>query len=295
MSDAYFNHPERTAIITGAASGIGLGIAEHFAREGMAVVCADLNESGAEAVVARLTAAGYRALGLGVDITDEVSVADMTVQAIEWSGRIDTAICNAGVMVEGEILSLSLADWNHAMNINATGAFLTARAVLPHHCARSVAAPDRRRWGNAGFHRFDRGACRNEGRCRVLRSQRRCCGTHAAACRRLRWTGHPGQRRRARGHPNAVVGGAVPIPRFGRRAFPEAFGSGDCALSHLPLGNDGRDRGDRLLPRVRSIFLDYRPDHPGRWRASRTALTGSTHLSRKPERYLREGDKGAEN
>jgi len=122
----------RTAIVTGAASGIGQAIACRFAREGLAVVCADRNAEGAIALAAALTGAGHRALGVGVEITDEASVAAMVARAIDWTGRIDTAIANAGVMVQGDILSLSLADWNHAMQVNATGAFLTARAVLPH-------------------------------------------------------------------------------------------------------------------------------------------------------------------
>lgn len=51
---------------------------------------------------------------------------------MEWTGRVDTCIANAGAMIEGDILSLSLQDWNRALQVNATGAFLTARAALPH-------------------------------------------------------------------------------------------------------------------------------------------------------------------
>lgn len=123
---------QRTAIVTGAASGIGRAIAQRFAREGMAVLCADLNEDGAIALAAELTAAGHSALGIHVDVALEASVAAMAKRAVLWTGRIDTAAANAGVMVEGDILSISLADWNRALQINATGAFLTARAVMPH-------------------------------------------------------------------------------------------------------------------------------------------------------------------
>ncbi|WP_431300250.1 SDR family NAD(P)-dependent oxidoreductase [Tabrizicola sp. BL-A-41-H6] len=123
---------QRTAIVTGAASGIGRAIAQRFATEGMAVVCADLNAAGAVKLAADLSAAGHRALGIAVEVTDEASVAAMAARALEWTGRIDTAVANAGVMVEGDILSISLAEWNRALQINATGAFLTARAVLPH-------------------------------------------------------------------------------------------------------------------------------------------------------------------
>ncbi len=122
----------RTAIVTGAASGIGLAVATRLATDGMAVVCADRNMAGAEHLATALMEAGHLAIATHTDITDEASVADMAARAIDWTGRIDTCIANAGAMVEGDILSLSLDDWNRAMTINATGAFLTARAVLPH-------------------------------------------------------------------------------------------------------------------------------------------------------------------
>lgn len=122
----------RTAIVTGAGSGIGRAIAERLAADGFAVVCADLNEAAATAAASNLMARAHKALAVHTDISDEGSVADMTRGAIDWTGRIDTCIANAGVMVEGDILSLSLDDWNRALRINATGAFLTARAVLPH-------------------------------------------------------------------------------------------------------------------------------------------------------------------
>jgi NAD(P)-dependent dehydrogenase (short-subunit alcohol dehydrogenase family) len=121
-----------TAVVTGAASGIGRAVAERLAVDGMAVVCADVNEAGAQAAATALCAAGHRALAVRADITDEASVRDMARQALNWTGRIDSCIANAGAMVEGDILSLSLDDWNRAMAVNATGPFLTARAVLPH-------------------------------------------------------------------------------------------------------------------------------------------------------------------
>lgn len=122
----------RTAIVTGAGSGIGRAIAERFAADGIAVVCADLNEAAVTEVVADLTADGRPALALHTDITDEASVADMARRSMDWAGRVDICVANAGAMVEGDILALSLDDWNRALRVNATGAFLTARAVLPH-------------------------------------------------------------------------------------------------------------------------------------------------------------------
>ena len=122
----------RTAIVTGAASGIGRTIAERFAAEGASVVCADLDGAGAERAAADLTGSGHAALGLAVDITDEASVGAMAERTLAWTGRIDVGVANAGVMVEGDALSVSLEDWHRAIAVNATGTFLTARAVLPH-------------------------------------------------------------------------------------------------------------------------------------------------------------------
>lgn len=132
MTTASKTPSPKTAIVTGAASGIGRGIAEHFARDGIHVVCADINKEAVLKVAADLNDAGHTVLGLEVDISSEASVSSMVAHTMEWTGRIDTAIANAGVMVEGDILSVSLDDWQKAMNINATGTFLTARAVLPH-------------------------------------------------------------------------------------------------------------------------------------------------------------------
>ncbi|WP_103335640.1 SDR family NAD(P)-dependent oxidoreductase [Pseudotabrizicola formosa] len=122
----------RTAVVTGAGSGIGRAVAARFAADGMAVLCADLNQTAAQAVADDLSAAGHPARAVQADITDEASVAAMAGVAMEWTGRIDACVANAGAMIEGDILSLSLDDWNRAMLVNATGAFLTARAVLPH-------------------------------------------------------------------------------------------------------------------------------------------------------------------
>jgi NAD(P)-dependent dehydrogenase (short-subunit alcohol dehydrogenase family) len=122
----------KTAIVTGGASGIGQATVKLFAREGANVICADLDGTAAAELAASLGAQGLSVHGITTDVTDEVSVAIMAQTALDYTGRIDTVIVNAGIMIEGDLLSLSLADWNRAMNVNATGSFLTARAVMPH-------------------------------------------------------------------------------------------------------------------------------------------------------------------
>lgn len=118
-------------LVTGAGSGIGRAIADRFASERATVACADINIAAAELAVEELRSAGLSALAVEVDIADERSVAEMVQTVVDATGRIDTVAANAGMMVEGDILSLSLEDWNKAMTVNATGGFLTARAALP--------------------------------------------------------------------------------------------------------------------------------------------------------------------
>ena len=123
-------HP--TALVTGAGSGIGRAIAHRFGADGYVVVCADLDGQAADRVVAEIVDAEGLAVAVQADIADEASIDALTRETVARTGRIDTVAANAGIMVEGGILSLSLEDWNRAMTVNATGAFLTARAVLPH-------------------------------------------------------------------------------------------------------------------------------------------------------------------
>lgn len=121
----------KTAIITGAASGIGRAVSLQLAQAGASVLCADLDLGKAQAFVDTLIQTGHKAKAVQVDVTDQQSVERMAAAALNWTGQINSAVANAGIMVEGDILSLSLADWNRALEVNATGAFLTAKAVMP--------------------------------------------------------------------------------------------------------------------------------------------------------------------
>lgn len=119
----------KVAIVTGAASGIGKGIAALFAREGAKVVIADLNKKGAEAVAAEFGGA-KRALGIAVDVTNEAETADCVAKTVDVFGRLDILVSNAGIQTVAPIDQFDFAKWRQLLAIHLDGAFLTTRAAL---------------------------------------------------------------------------------------------------------------------------------------------------------------------
>ncbi|HVR54684.1 MAG TPA: 3-hydroxybutyrate dehydrogenase [Pseudorhodoferax sp.] len=120
----------KVAYITGSASGIGKEIATLFAREGAAVVIADLNPAAAESTAAELRASGAKALGVAVDVTDEAQVEASVEQAAKAFGGIDILVSNAGIQIVHPVEEFSFADWKKMLAIHLDGAFLTTRACL---------------------------------------------------------------------------------------------------------------------------------------------------------------------
>ncbi len=130
-----------TAFVTGGGSGIGRAIAIRFAQDGHAVVCADLNLPAAEEVAAGIAADGGQALAVGCDVTYEASVAAALGAALAWTGRLDVVAANAGAMVEGGILSLSLADWRGALVFTASTVALSGmKGVAAYSAAKGAVA-----------------------------------------------------------------------------------------------------------------------------------------------------------
>ncbi|MDA8962073.1 SDR family NAD(P)-dependent oxidoreductase [Congregibacter sp.] len=98
----------KTVLVTGAGSGIGRAIADRFAADGATVACADIDIAAAEIAAQELRSTGCTALAVEVDIANEQSVAEMVKTVVAATGRIDSVAANAGMMVEGDILSVSL-------------------------------------------------------------------------------------------------------------------------------------------------------------------------------------------
>src|SRR5437764_13547343 len=88
----------KVALVTGAASGMGLATAQAFAEAGAAVVLADFKEDAVKAAAEELVAAGHKALAVRCDVSDDVQVAAMVDRAVAAFGRLDAAFNNAGVM-----------------------------------------------------------------------------------------------------------------------------------------------------------------------------------------------------
>lgn len=124
---------DKVCIVTGAASGIGRGIAARYVSEGAKVAIADLNLDNADATARELTAMGPgQAMPLSMDVTDEDAVNRGTAQVAEHWGRIDVLVSNAGVQIVNPIEDFAFADWKKMLAIHLDGAFLTTKACLPH-------------------------------------------------------------------------------------------------------------------------------------------------------------------
>ncbi len=123
----------KTAIVTGAAHGIGRGIAEAFASEGADVALADIAAPGqAQAVLEAIRHAGRSALYVRTDVAEEQQVRAMVDAVLETFGHIDILVNNAGIFTQGLVEDLPVADWDRVLNVNLRGTFLCAHYVLPH-------------------------------------------------------------------------------------------------------------------------------------------------------------------
>ena len=121
----------KVALITGAASGIGHGIAETYVGEGARVVIADLNAAGA-AKAAEELGDKETAIGIAMDVTKEDQVNEGVEQTVTAFGRIDILVSNAGIQIVHPIEEFPFADWKKMLAIHLDGAFLTTKACVKH-------------------------------------------------------------------------------------------------------------------------------------------------------------------
>jgi 3-oxoacyl-[acyl-carrier protein] reductase len=121
----------RVAVVTGAASGIGKGIAIAFAREGARIVVADRSgETEAADVLSAIAELGGEAIFVHTDVSDETSVNEMATLALEHFGRVDILVNNAGIFSESLLENMPVAEWDRVVGINLRGTFLCSRALV---------------------------------------------------------------------------------------------------------------------------------------------------------------------
>jgi NAD(P)-dependent dehydrogenase (short-subunit alcohol dehydrogenase family) len=121
---------KKTALVTGAARGIGLGVAKKFLAEGWRVALLDIEGELLRSAVAALEDAD-NALALHCDVSDAAAVASAVAETERRFGRLDALVNNAGVAVFAPLLETSDHDWNRVLAVNLTGPFLCTKAVAP--------------------------------------------------------------------------------------------------------------------------------------------------------------------
>lgn len=131
---------KRIALVTGGARGLGLGIAQRLAKDGLVVVVADLDFEQASRAAADIAASGGESTPLPLDVCDEGSVARCYAAIEERFGGLGVLVNNAGIAgVRTPLETMSLADWDTVLRVNLTGAFLMSRGAIP--------LMKRQRWG----------------------------------------------------------------------------------------------------------------------------------------------------
>jgi len=124
----------KTAIVTGAAQGLGEALARRLDREGYKIVVADINYNSAKTVADSLT----EAVAVKVDVSDENQVNAMVEEAVEHYGKLDLLVSNAAILIAKPVVEFPLEQWRKMIDINLTGYFLCAKA------AANVMIPNRR-------------------------------------------------------------------------------------------------------------------------------------------------------
>ena len=122
---------DKTAIVTGAASGIGLATALKFGSEGALVMCADMNGEGAERTAARIVDLGGQAASFKMDVTKEAEVQALVAETVKQWDRLDVMFNNAGIEFGIPVTQVSELQWDSLIDVNLKGVFLGCEHVLP--------------------------------------------------------------------------------------------------------------------------------------------------------------------
>jgi NAD(P)-dependent dehydrogenase (short-subunit alcohol dehydrogenase family) len=121
----------KVTLVTGAASGIGLAAAQAFAEAGAAVVMADFREDVVKSEAQRLETAGYKAIGIRCDVSDDSQIEQMVARTVSEFGRLDAAFNNAGVMARiAPTAESTREEWDRVIGINLRGVWSSMKCEL---------------------------------------------------------------------------------------------------------------------------------------------------------------------
>ena len=138
-ADALFDDRGRVTVVTGAASGLGLAMAEVMAENGAVVAMLDIDAVGLDAAVARLAAAGHAVEAVALDVGETERLRAAIEATAEKHGRLDVVFANAGISAgpgfqkpEGEIDAVDMTRWQQVLQVNLTSVFVTLQAAAEH-------------------------------------------------------------------------------------------------------------------------------------------------------------------
>lgn len=126
-----FGLERKTAIVTGAAHGIGLAIAQRFVEEGVRVIIADVDTAAGHEAVENLSRIGD-ATYVHCDVSDRLDVRNLLAKSVEAFGQIDILVANAGIVHTADFLQIKEADFDRVIAVNLKGVFLVSQLVARH-------------------------------------------------------------------------------------------------------------------------------------------------------------------
>jgi 3-oxoacyl-[acyl-carrier protein] reductase len=126
----YASLSNRTAVITGAARGIGFSIAEELARGGADIVIIDLAKEAADAAAAKIAAMGVKAMGVAANVARTEDVERSLKESLELTGKVDVLVNNAGITRDNLMIRMKDDEWQSVLDINLKSVFLMTREFI---------------------------------------------------------------------------------------------------------------------------------------------------------------------